>query len=474
MSVKTTTTVDKANDVLKTEVLFKGDYGAAQLRSVIPLPKIREILHDKVATQLEEKVGKPVKRDAVTGLCAGMPPRFASRLEGLVERTAGLASVNVLTQALRAPVIDLPEAEGPSLTDKLATGVRRKKRVAMFVALASSGSLAAYGGWTGLRAKLRAKRTEKEAALVAKGVPKKKAHAQVEAEGKEEDEDLQKAADLVERGTEDPENVEGFSFRHLLMPHTIVTDRFRRKKSSDQLIAEANARQAVAEAQAAAKAAEQARDAPPDSGQPADGGGPPADGGGPPDPNAPGGGPQDAAQGYENNISGFRWPWEKAVPMDPTVQKAVKAKKILSHNIKLARGGDQAALQKLSNFLKRCDNPVVAGWIARSLKSSGPSMSGASSLATQAATSAVPGGGATIAVAKMANRKNPKLSASATRLAKARGGDAKSKKEIATVKKLAAQPGNPNAKAELARLRKANAMALNMERPKSLFSYGIV
>jgi len=90
------------------------------------------------------------------------------------------------------------------------------------------------------------------------------------------------------------------------------------------------------------------------------------------------------------------------------------------------------------------------------------------------AAKVVPGGGATVAVAKMTQKKNPKLSKSAFRLFKARKGDPKAKKEILAVRKLAAKPGNPNAKAELKRLHQANKMAINLEKPKSLFSHGIV
>jgi hypothetical protein len=89
-------------------------------------------------------------------------------------------------------------------------------------------------------------------------------------------------------------------------------------------------------------------------------------------------------------------------------------------------------------------------------------MMGASAAET-AASSAVPGGPATMAVAKFAYKKGGKKhAASAVKLAKARNGDPVA---IASIKKTndAAKKGDPNAKAEMKRLQTVNHLAKKAE-----------
>ena len=85
-------------------------------------------------------------------------------------------------------------------------------------------------------------------------------------------------------------------------------------------------------------------------------------------------------------------------------------------------------------------------------------MSGASTAET-AASSAVPGGPATLAVAKFAYKKGGKKhAASAVKLAKARNGDAAAAASIKATNDKA-KKGDPAAKAEMKRLNTVNAMA---------------
>jgi hypothetical protein len=460
MPAQTTTAIDKANDCLKTEVIYKGKpgEGAAQVRAVVPLEPVRVAVHGAVASRLERSTGRRVKRDALGG-CVGMPPALAERVEGLVQKVAAQRSTALVAKAAAAPTA--------SLRQKMGRALARKKRVAMFVALAVGGSLAAMGGWLALRALLRKKRAARTAQLISQGKTADEAKRLTDLQGAEEEEDLTKAIAVVDQqggaegDDEDDEDeddddeedddeapsgrtlvagadatetakrelriciakakagdpvakqrlaaasdVSGFSLkrfaRGVFMPHTLLTDRFKKRggPSAEQRAASAAARREAAQARITAAQDEQ------------------------------------AAQAAEAEAAEAEAAAKAGPPAGDEQQQPNE------------EGQPMSNVQGWSNPFKK--------------------------LLERHAAKVVPGGGATVAVAKMTQKKNPKLSKSAFRLFKARKGDPKAKKEILAVRKLAAKPGNPNAKAELKRLHQANNMALKLEKPKSLFSHGIV
>lgn len=364
----------KDHNAVLAEVLYKGKLGAAQLRAVVPLAKLKRVLSAPLVAAIQERTGKPMTFDQIAG-----HPQLGPALDRRTAVMGRHAALNLLQRAAASPA--------GTLAKKAGALSARKKRILQFVAIAVGGGLVAYGGWRGLEALLAKRRTANAAKLRAGGANDSAVARAEEAAAKQDRADLDAAAQLAEEQTEDQEDdrdegeegngddrddASGFSFRKVFrsvtQPHTLVTDRFARRRGGP---------------------ARRGRPAPPPS----------------------------RAE-------------EEAPPEEED-----------------ATPEDAAAGLSFSNPLAR-------------------------KLALHAATSVVPGGGATMAVAKAAHKKNPALSKSAVRLAKARSGDPKAKKEIKVVRAAASQ-GHPGAQKELARLHQANALAAKVEKRRSLFEHGI-
>lgn len=335
-------------NVVTAEVLYKGKAGAAQLRAVVPVDRLKKVLSASLLEAIKARTGKSLTFDQIQG-----HPTVGPKLEGACSVMGRRAALTLMRQAASSP--------GVTLAKKGAAQASRKRRILQFVALGIGGGLVAYGGWRGLEALLARRRAAQVAALKKQGVPEDELLRRQARAEQADKEDLSRAAQMVEERTEEDadeedeedeesDGVNGFSLRRV----------FGRRKGGG------GARRPAARAAAA------------EEGEPE----------------------EEATEGL-------------------------------------------SALQK--------------------------------AVARHAIKTAVPGGGATLAVAQAAHKKNPALSKSATRLAKARGGDPRAKKEIKVVRAAAAQ-GHPGAKAELTRLHTANTLAKKVEARRggpTLFERGV-
>jgi hypothetical protein len=117
------------------------------------------------------------------------------------------------------------------------------------------------------------------------------------------------------------------------------------------------------------------------------------------------------------------------------------------------------------------DEDVISSYVMGGLSFGKLKKHAGNPLAVKAATTFVPGAGATLAVAKAA--KDPKTKNAAKVLAKARSGDPKAKAKILQVRKDA-KAGDPASKQAVARLHAVNKLAkLHDLHPNALYSSGV-
>jgi hypothetical protein len=409
---------DIEKDVLMVNQVTKGKLGAAQLQIVLNLKPVRalakKILDDKVTEISGDRqrfahpkaVAKLTNRLAIRGICGFSLFSAKSPLAALNQDPAALA-----------------KKAGAAAGAKYA-------RVNKIVEAYKKDKLKSFGGFDGLKKKIALHRESESNKLLASGIPPAIVNAKKERQKSEDSWVIAEAArqlgleEVKQEETdekEDRDEASGFSYRKMYKSDSAGWNPFKRKHkmSPDQRIAAAQARTEAAQAESDARSAEQeAKDAedalkdggtipPPDDG--GDGSGPPTDG------------PPSSASG-----------------ISPLA------------NLKRLRKKARMARYKAHHAKRRYHKAMKAG------------MMGASAAET-AASSAVPGGPATMAVAKFAYKKGGKKHAqSAVKLAKARNGDPAA---LASIKKTndAAKKGDPNAKAEMKRLQTVNTLAKKAE-----------
>lgn len=413
---------DTQKDILMVNQVTKGKFGAAQLQIALNLTPVRalakKILDDKVTEISGERqrfahpkaVAKLTNRLAVRGICG-----FS-----LFSAKSPLAALN------QSPA-ELAKKAGAAAGSKYA-------RVNKIVAAYQKDKLKKYGGFDGLKKKIALHREAEANKLLASGIPPQIVNAKKERQKSEDSWVIAEAArqlgleevpDEEVDSKESKDEASGFDYSRMYPRSDAASGLFHRKKkmSTEQRIAAAQARTEAAQAEADARAAEQeAKDAEDALKNPPDDKG---------DDSTPDGGDGAApasASGLDARANLKR------------LQKIARIKRYKAHHAK-----------------RRYHKAMKAG------------MMGASATET-AAQSAVPGGPATFAVAKFAyKRGGKKHAASAVKLAKARNGDPTA---LASIKKTndAAKKGDPNAKAEMKRLNTVNKLAAAVHRRESQYT----
>lgn len=422
---------DVAKDVLMVQQVTKGKFGAAQLQIALNLTPVRalakKILDDKVTEISGDRqrfahpaaVAKLTNRLAVRGICG-----FS-----LFSSKGPLAALN------QDPAALAQKAAGAGMKAQGAKYLRVNKIVEAY----KKDKLKSFGGFDGLKKKIALKREQDANASLAKGIPPQAIQFQKDRQQKEdawviaeaarqlglEEVKKKKSDDDETDEKEDKDEASGFSYRRTFQRPTDSAgwNPFKRKHSmspqqrQDAAAAKLAALQDESDAREAEQKVRDAQDAL------KDGGTMPADDAAPADGDADGGGPPAAPM---PNMSGAAMDMVKLARL----QKDARMKRHKAHHSK-----------------RRYHKAMKAG-----------TMSGAGTAET-AATTVVPGGPATMAVAKFAYKKGGKKhAASAVKLAKARNGDPAA---VASIKKTndAAKKGDPSAKAEMKRLNTVNHLA---------------